>query len=177
MSDDEDEGLEFYDPKEEELQRRAKQLEEEQRNQQAQLGGMQSKSNAVNQIFAMGKNKASNTSAKNRMAMLKELESAHLQAKSRHLTIDKIKETFQATGLNESKAKVKRQAVGIDGKVVELNEGDDDEDDEEYVAEEESRGDAVANEQDWDDEENSVVEVPAEQDESGEEDAEGDEPV
>lgn len=54
--------------------------------------------------------------------------------------------------MNE-KSKAKSTAVGIDGKEVELQEGDDDEDDEEYV-DPDALG--VPENEDWDDEENSV---------------------
>lgn len=47
-----------------------------------------------------------------------------LQKKSRNLTLDKLKSTFREQSLVESKAKI--TAIGIDGKEVELDEGEDD---------------------------------------------------
>ena len=57
--------------------------------------------------------------------------------------------------MNE-KSKAKSTAVGIDGKEVELQEGDDDEDDEEYV-DPDALG--VPENEDWDDEEVDEVHV------------------
>lgn len=78
--DDEDDGLEFYDPQAEERERQAKKLEELQRNQQAQLGSkpMTQAQATVHMVASLGVKPAKNNSTNSRLALMQQLESARL---------------------------------------------------------------------------------------------------
>ena len=79
--DDEDEGLEFYDPQAEERELKAKKIEELQRNQQANIGPkVKTKAAAAAQMVASmaAAKPAKNASSNGRFAMFQQLESARL---------------------------------------------------------------------------------------------------
>ena len=105
---------------------------------------------AANNIGARTTNQRTNM-----FAMLKK---QNMQKRSQNLTLEKVKETFQATDWNESKAKPT-------SKEVEAEEDADDSDfDEEKALEEQKRQSTEM----WDDEENVIQEEAPMAEEEGE---------
>ena len=78
--DDEDEGLEFYDPQAEERERLGKKVEEMQRNQQTSIGAkVLTKAAATAQMVAsLASKPVKNNSTNSRLALIQQLESARL---------------------------------------------------------------------------------------------------
>ena len=105
---------------------------------------------AANNIGARTTNQRTNM-----FAMLKK---QNMQKRSQNLTLEKVKETFQATDWNESKAKPTSKEV------EEIEDADDSDFDEDKALEEQKRQSTEM----WDDEENVIQEEAPMAEEEGE---------